>query len=434
MTAIPEAATVVLGATTTAVAVAAALLARSRAALVKAAASEAARASSAEDREREFRDELRHLVTARLPAYAQHLVSAHYPVPGLRSPQLGETESGKLIEAVLGQFHDAVLTQRHRIDAAAWAAVRGTSSHTQSFANRMQDLIDALQREKDNPELLDAFFGIDHLNEQMIRHLQKAVIASGAWPGHVRRDTHVPDVVAGAQSRLHGLERIHIVSHLRATNVGVTGRAAEPIAVACTELMANALEHSNDGLRVEVTLLQTDNGSISVVIDDAGTGMTQEERARGTHLVSGKGSRNLLLTELGDPPALGFAAIGRLVADYGFQVSVNQLSPYNGVRAVLTIPPDLLVRIDELAQPVSAMAPLPAPPPRSSRRTALQTDTPTHDPELPQRRRKHPQASPGMPSVPPSQTPDPDSAEALWSDFQDGLTAGRTDPDTKDAP
>ncbi|MFJ8752156.1 ATP-binding protein [Streptomyces sp. NPDC102441] len=434
MTAIPEAAAVALGATTTAGAIATVLLARSRAAFVKAARSQAARADHAEAREQELRDEIRHLVTARLPAYAQHLVSTHHPVPGLLSPHLSETESGKLLEAVLGQFAEAILTQRRRIDAAAWAAVRGTSSHTQSVANRMQDVIDELQRKHDNAELLDAFFGIDHLNEQMIRHLQKAAIAGGGWPGHVQQDSHVPDVVTGAHSRLHGYERIQIVSNLRATNVGIVGRAAEPIAVACAELMANALEHSSDDLRVTVTLLQTDNGTVSIQIDDAGTGMTAEERARGTRLVSGEGAGDLLLTQLGDPPAFGFPAIGRLVADYGFQVSIDQPSPYNGVRAVLSIPPHLLVEINELANPVSAMAPLPAPPPRKPQRsTPQQANASAPDSELPQRHRKQPQTSPGVLPAPSSRTPEPESAGAMWSDFQDGLIAARIDPETKDA-
>ncbi|MEV8333853.1 ATP-binding protein [Streptomyces niveus] len=433
MTAIPEAATVVLGAMTTAGAVTTVLLTRSRGAFARAVRSQTARADGAEAREAELRGELRHLVTARLPASAQHLISAHHPVPGPLVPHLSGTEGGKLIDAVLGQFSEAVLTQRRRVDAAAWAAVRGTSADTQAVASRMQELVEELQRKHDNPELLDAFFRIDHLNEQLIRLLQKAAIASGAWPGHVRKDTHVPDVVTGAHTRLHGYERIRIVSNLRATNVGIVGRAAEPIAAACAELMANALENSSDDLDVTVTLLQTDNGTVSVQIDDAGTGMTPEERAQGTRLVAGERSSVLLLTELGDPPALGFPAIGRLVTDYGFQVSVDRLSPYNGVRAVLSIPPHLLVEIDESVTPVSAMSPLPAPPPRKTQRLPLRAHAPVSDSELPQRQRKQSQPLPGAQPAPSLRAPEPDTADAQWSDFQDGLTAARIDPETKDA-
>ena len=88
-------------------------------------------------------------------------------------------------------------------------------------------------------------------------------------------------------------------------------------------------------------------------------------RARGARLVSGENAADLLITELGDPPALGFAAIGQLVADHGFHVSVDQVSPYGGVRAVLAVPKHLLTTIDETAEPPSAMAAIPAPAPRS---------------------------------------------------------------------
>ncbi|MDX3024946.1 ATP-binding protein [Streptomyces acidiscabies] len=430
MTAIPEAANMVLGATTAAGALAVTLLARSRASLVGRARSQTARTDDAEARERELREELRHLVTSRLPALGQHLVKSHYPVPGQRSPHLAGTEAGELIEGVLALFSDTVLTQRRRIDDAAWAAVRETSSHTQAVANQMQNLVDALQRKYgDNPEVLDALFALDQLNEQLMRQLQKTVVASGSWPGHVRDDTHLPDVVTGAKGRLLGWERIEIVSHLKAENIGVVGRAAEPIAVVCAELMANALEHSREDLKVEVALRQSDNGTVSVVIDDAGFGMTSEEQARGTGLVSGRDSRDLLLTELGDPPALGFPAIGRLVNDHGFRVTVDGLSPYNGVRAVLSIPPHLLVPIDTTT-PASAMSPLPVAPPRRPKRPAGADAFAAHS-DLPQRRRKH-RPTQTMPSVPPSQTPDPEWAAGAWGDFQDGLDSAHFAPDTKD--
>lgn len=435
MTAIPEAADVVLGATTAAGALAVTLLARSRASLVRRARSQTARADDAEARELELREEIRHLVTNRLPALGQHLVKSHYPVPGQQSLRLAGTEAGELIEGVLELFSDTVLTQRRRIDDAAWAAIRETSSQTQAVANQMQNLVDVLQRKHgDNPEVLDALFALDQLNEQLMRLLQKAVISSGSWPGHVRDDTHLSDVVAGAKSRLPGWERIEIVSHLKAENIGVVARAAEPIAVVCAELMANALEHSSEDLKVEVTLRQSDNGTVSVVIDDAGFGMTAEERARGTRLVSGTDSHELLLTELGDPPALGFLAIGRLVNDHGFRVTVDGLSPYNGVRAVLSIPPYLLVPID-ITTPASAMSPLPVAPPRRPKRPAgASADAGTAHSDLPQRRRKHRQPTQTMPSVPPSQTPDPGWAGDAWSDFQAGLDAANSAPDTKDTP
>ena len=434
MTSFSEAAAVVLGATTAVGATATVLLARSRAALL----AQNRTLTDAGAQEREFREEFEHLVISRLPARALHLISSHHPVPGLLRERLADTGDAKLFDAVLSHLSDSVLKERRRVDAAARAALRGASQDIQALSYRLQTRVDAMQHDYDDPRLLEDLFEVDHLNEQVVRLVQKAAIVCGAWPGHVRQDTYVADVVTGASSRLHGWKRIRINSKLLDTNIGIVGRAAEPIAVACAEVMANALEHSRDDLAVEVALVQTDNGTVSVIVDDAGRGMTEEAKARGARLVSMDGPQDLLLTELGDPPALGFAAIGRLVADHGFQVSVDQLSPYGGVRAVVSVPPHLLTEIDEKAEPQSALAPMPAAPPSASQwlpAPPAPVTTSDDGSGLPQRRRRTRTApAPAGSAVPEARTPDPDKARDTWSQFQLGITTGQAETNTEETP
>ncbi|WP_159401223.1 ATP-binding protein [Streptomyces sp. NRRL B-24484] len=442
MTSIPETAAVVLGATTAAGAVATALLARSRRALVARSAvqSEALKASqkreqALQEQLQQFGDELQHLVANRLPGLALHLVSPHHPVPGLKHEALAGTAYASLYEAVLGHYSDTVAKERRRIDASARAALRGACQDIQALSYRLQTQVEGLQSDFDDPRLLDSLFKVDHLNEQAIRLVQKAAIVCGAWPGHVRPDTYVVEIVSGASSRLHGYERIKISSRLLDSNLAVVGRAAEPIAVALTELMANALEHSRDDLAVEAGLIQTGNGSVCIIIDDAGTGMSAEAVRRGVRLLSVVEQQDTLLTELGDPPALGLAAIGRLVADHGFQVSIDQVSPYNGVRAVLTIPPHLLTTIDEEKEPISAMAPLPAAPPPAPQWPTPAASNSTRDDgsDLPQRHRRartEPARS-DAPDVAPREL-NPETARDTWSQFQAGLAAGQAPNDSKE--
>ncbi|WP_405010066.1 sensor histidine kinase [Kitasatospora sp. NBC_01539] len=446
MTSIPETAAVVLGATTAAGAVATALLARSRRALVARSAVQSEALSASDRRAQDLRDQLqllgdefRHLVADRLPGLALHLVSSHHPVPGLKHQVLAGTEFAPLHEAVLGHYSDTVAKERRRIDASARAALRGACQDIQALSYRLQTQVESLQSDFDDPRLLDSLFKVDHLNEQAIRLVQKAAIVCGAWPGHVRPDTYVVEIVSGASSRLHGYERIKINSRLLASNLAVVGRAAEPIAVALTELMANALEHSRDDLAVEVGVIQTGSGSVCVTIDDAGTGMSAEAARRGARLVSGEDQQDTLLTELGDPPALGFAAIGRLVADHGFQVSIDQVSPYSGVRTVLTVPPHLLTTIDEEVEPISAMAPLPAAPPAAPQwpTPAAPNDAPDEAPDeagdLPQRRRRARELNRGETPVIESRELNPEEARDTWSQFQAGLAADRDSTDSKEA-
>lgn len=440
MTSIFEAATVIFGVTTAAGAVATVHLARSRAAvarghaaLVEQNTTQSQLLAAAGAKERALHNELRHLLKTRLPARALKLISDHYPVPGLLSSGLAGTEYAQLLDAIEDLFVSTTIEEQRRINSAARAALRGTCMEIQAKAYQLQTLLVTLQRECQDEATLKSLLELDHHNEQIARLVQKAAIVSGAWPGLVRPDTHLPEIVTGAMSRLHGYERIQINSKLLADNVGVVGSAAEPLAVAAAELFANALESSRSDLSVEVTLLQTDNGTVCIQIDDQGKGMTTEAAARGTRLVSGENPQAVLLTELGDPPALGFPAIGQLVADHGFQVSVDQVSAYRGVRAVISVPPALLTTIDTKTEPLSAMAPLPAAPRHahrpSSTAAAQAPATGTGDAaELPQRRRRiRATPSAGEPRTLEAQLPDPDKALRDWEAYEQGVASGRAD-------
>lgn len=468
MSSIPETAAGILGGTTIIGAAGAALLARSRGALRARLRERTAQLGSteqdvaaAQERYDQLLAELRHLATNRLPAQVQHVEGPRFPVPGPLHPELAEP--AELGRAALDLLSAAVEKSRRRVDAAAQAALRGASADIQALLFQLQTQIADLQMKADSvdPDVARLFFEMDHLNEQVARRAQRAAIVCGGWPGMVRPDTFLSEVVSGAQSRLHGYERIKVASQLPDPRTGVAGRVAEPLAVTLAELMANALEHSRDDLEVQVTLMQGDSGTVSVIIDDAGTGMTPETVRRGRRLVSGEHREDLLLTELGDPPALGFAAAGRLAADHGFRVEVGQVSPYGGTRAVVSAPQDLLTEMDE-EEEMSALAARSAAPPRSPHVTAPaapggeheagdagdagvagdaadadggpgSADRPLPDgasdgSDLPQRRRRTPAAAePAAPARP----VDPDRAAAVWDQFQQGVRSGRSDDDAE---
>lgn len=388
-------------------------------------------------REAELLGEVRHLVSDRLPALALHLISSHHPVPGLLHKHLAGSEAARLLDALPEAVSRIVLKERRRIDAAARAALRGATQESQALSYRLQTNIVGLQHEfSAPPRLTQSLLESDHINEQNLRLTQRSAIVCGGWPGHVRKDTYVSEVVSGASSRLRGFDRINIVSRLGLSNIGVVGRAAEPVAVVCAELMANALEHSRDDLMVDVGLVQTGNGSVCITIDDAGKGMTAEALARGRSLISGE-QQEVMLLELGDPPSMGFAAIGRLVADYGLHVSIDTSSPYGGVRAVVSVPENLLTSIDENVMPPSVMAPQPAVAPQATS-VLLPPMRPAHSPapsaaaELPQRRRRFSATATQDEAAAAAPRPlDPESTGAIWSDFQSGLTDGRSVTDSE---
>ncbi|MEK8172656.1 ATP-binding protein [Streptomyces sp. M19] len=327
MTDTPEVLTVVLAVGTLAALVLLPVLVRERR---RTARARAERAALAEENVRltarieAMTAETRHLVTARISALATHLGHSHVIVPGLAHEELVGSEIERDHDMVLDLFAKTVFAERQRVDEAAQATVRGTTKVLQAKGYQLQDLVNEMQHRYDDPRIIRDTVALSRLNEQNLRRIQAMGVVCGATAGLTRADSHLGDIVVGAQSRIPGPERVKVTSRLT-DPVGVVARAAEPVAIAVTELLANAVHHSHGTLDVDVSLHQTDTGAI-IVIDDAGVGMHHDEVAYATRMMSGQ--QPVLLTELGDPPRTGFAAIGRLVRQFGFAVVVDKPAPY----------------------------------------------------------------------------------------------------------
>ncbi|MEW1660939.1 ATP-binding protein [Streptomyces sp. NPDC093707] len=365
MTSIPQALLWCLGAGTAAAVVLAALLVRVR----KERAGLRTRLTAAEEhnsatlhsnteltaRLRATEAEIRHLAEARLPDLTLALAHPHVPVRGLSDKRFADSATDQALNAVLEQVSEAITKERTRVDAAAQSTLRGATTTIQALLYQVQTSLQEMQHRYDDPQIAQDLLDADFLNEQALRRVQATGVVCGAWPGLTRQDSYLAELVVGASSRLRGYERVQISNQLR-DPVAVVARAVEPIAITVTELLANALHHSHRELPVSVTLQQGNRGA-SVIIDDYGVGMHDDELKHAMELLAGTDA--LLLTQLGDPPRSGFAAAGQLVRQYGFGVHVEP-SPYGGVRAVVYIPGDpLLTVLDAGARPISVMAPMP---------------------------------------------------------------------------
>ncbi|MBW8795136.1 MAG: ATP-binding protein [Streptomyces sp.] len=300
-----------------------------------------------------FVTEVEHLAARRMPAAAAQLVHPHLRVPGPAGQHTPGTPTGIALEYVLTALREELTAQRVRIDAAAQAGMRGATREIQAALYRLQDALRGLQQRYDEPELAQTLFALDHENEQSLRRAQVAAVVCGAWVGLAREESHVVDAVTGGQARLSGYHRVRVHNHLE-PGTALVSHAVEPVAIIVAELLDNALRHSAPDTDVVVNLEHVHHG-VCVTVDDAGLGMTQDERARAQRLVAG--SDPILLTDLGDPPRMGLAAIGQLTRQFALNVDVSSPSPYGGVRAVLRVDSHLIGRIDPGERPPSASAP-----------------------------------------------------------------------------
>ncbi|MFJ9352109.1 ATP-binding protein [Streptomyces sp. NPDC101237] len=342
------------------------------------------------DAEGAFVSEVEHLATRRMPAAAAQLAHPHLKVPGPAGHRTPGTPTGIALEYVLTALREELTAQRTRIDAAAQAGLRGATREIQAALYRLQDALRGLQQRYDEPELAQTLFALDHENEQSLRRAQVAAVVCGAWVGLAREESHVVDAVTGGQARLAGYHRVRVHNHLE-PGTALVSHAVEPVAIIVAELLDNALRHSAPDTDVVVNLEHVHHG-VCVTVDDAGLGMTQDERARAQRLVAG--GDPILLTDLGDPPRMGLAAVGRLTRQFDLAVDLSSPSPYGGVRAVLRVDTHLLGRIDPDLRPPSVSAP------RSTRERAAVRETTGPGPAAPAETAPAPPPAAPAPAVP----------------------------------
>ncbi|MFC9327461.1 ATP-binding protein [Kitasatospora sp. NPDC057015] len=335
------------------------------------------RLRSAEEAGRALLAEIAHLAEERLPATALRLTHPMAPVPGPKAPGVTGDQAERALQAVLDAVAVAVTGERDRVDGAARATMRGATSKIQTLLYQIQSLVQQLQHDHDDPRLLE----LDFRNEVALRRIQTVAVLCEAWPGLARTDSPLAEVVLGALSRVPGYARIKVANHLREERLAVVARAAEPLAVAIAELLANATAYSHPETEVPVTVQQGGRGAL-VVIDDSGIGMEEDQLRRAKRLLTGP--PEVLLTELGNPPKAGFAVVGKLARQYGFACHIEP-SPYGGMRTIVRIPGALLTVVDAGQQlsvltPLPVAAPLPAAVPLPVGRDAEPSAAPDPDP------------------------------------------------------
>ncbi|MFE9118445.1 ATP-binding protein [Streptomyces sp. NPDC007172] len=242
-------------------------------------------------------------------------------------------------------YDDVVRQAKEEAEEATNTVLKSAMRTLQGLAAEQQRAISGLQKKYGDSAVLRDMLDIDHMNSQFNRRAQSIAVLCGGWLGRQREAASVYDVIRGAQGRIRHYQRIEIASRV---DVAVTSRAVEPIALTVAELLDNATSYSEPSTMVEVEVRTVPRG-ICIVIDDAGVGMSEEERTNATALLS-SGSA-VSVSELGNPPAFGFAVIGALCARFGFTVAIDSTSPYGGVRAVVMVPKELLTEMPEPKTP-----------------------------------------------------------------------------------
>ncbi|MFD6423229.1 ATP-binding protein [Streptomyces sp. NPDC060198] len=318
------------------------------------------------------------------------------------------------------------------------AVLKAAVRTLQGLADQQQVVIEKAQTKYgDDPQILADLMAIDHANSQFGRRAQGIAVLCGGWLGRRETVASVFDVARSAQGRIRHFDRVRINGQV---NFSVVSRAVEPVAVVLAELMANATNYSAPGTPVEINIQAVPSG-VCLIVDDAGLGMGQEEKDRAGALLDPRAE--ISVSSLGIPPQFGFAVSGLLAARYGFKVSVDSVSPYGGVRAVVLLPDELLTG-DVPPSPVPVTRETPAPPvpsftgrPAAAAPTPLFPDAVRHEPAapatppattvggLPKRRRQSPVSVLPTAATEPALVRSNEETASRLGAFQRGTRSGR---------
>jgi hypothetical protein len=279
---------------------------------------------------------------------------------------LAQAQNGQMQAAHAGQSarHANELEEvRRDAESATKATVKSAAGTLSTLAEELLATLDGLQQKYgDDNEVLADLMKVDHMGNQFARRTKGISVLCGGWLGRREHNATVYDVARSAQGRIRDFGRVTVHSQ---ANVSITSKAVEPVAMVLAELLDNATKYSAPGTPVEINIQSVPTG-VCLIVDDAGLGLDPETEARAMTLLSAKGPVDI--TSLGEPPKFGFAVCGMLAARYGFFVSVDKVSPYGGVRAVLRVPENLLTADAPEPQPVerdsfheAPVTPAPAP-------------------------------------------------------------------------
>ncbi|MFE6689800.1 ATP-binding protein [Streptomyces sp. NPDC057743] len=385
-----------------------------------------------------FQDPALWALVAGTPVAATAIIRGRKKISELRKEKLELKQHYAQLEE---HYSEAVEEAKERAEEATKNTLKTAMRTLQGLASEQQLTISKLQETYGEHKILQDLLDIDHMNSQFARRAQSIAVLCDGWLGRRRNDASLYDVVRSAKGRIRHFTRVEIRSQ---SNFAIVSRAVEPVALVLAELLDNATSYSAPETAIEINIRPVPKG-VCIIVDDAGVGMNEEEKARAGQLLSGGTSASV--SSLGNPPQFGFTVIGVLAARYGFTVSVDSTSPYGGVRAVVLLPDELLTSLHEPEEGPAVAASIPLPPENPSgqqgaavpgrHRAATETGPPDEDAGrpaivettaggLPKRRRR------GAISIVPSETestptPARDSARtaSAMGAFQRGTQSGR---------
>ncbi|MEV6172669.1 nitrate- and nitrite sensing domain-containing protein [Streptomyces sp. NPDC051954] len=276
----------------------------------------------------------------RLPDLVERLRQGEKVDTDAELPEIrhGDDELGQLGQALNQARGTSLETAVREVEL-----YRGFERLLQRIARRTQLLIGMqlkrlgeMQRQHEDPAVLEGLFDLDHLAARLRRYEENLVILGNGQPQRRwRRPVLLMDVMRSAQGEVQDYRRIRIDTD---GETWLSERAVGPMVHVLAELMENAVSFSRPPTPVEVTASQVGRG-VAIEIEDRGMGMDPQQYAEANALMADPPRMDVM--SRADDARLGLYVVARLSANLGLQVELRP-SSFGGTRVVVLVPGELI--------------------------------------------------------------------------------------------
>ena len=176
---------------------------------------------------------------------------------------------------------------------------------TQNLVHRQLTVVDELERNEQDPKLLDGLYRLDHLSTRLRRSADKLLVVAGA-----REETVITgpiDLATALRSALAEIEDYKRVRLGTLCEVTLASPVASDLMLVFAELLENATAFSPPDSFVELSARIQNDGSCLVLIVDHGVGMTKERLAEENRRLVERERLDIAPTDM-----LGLFVVGRL--------------------------------------------------------------------------------------------------------------------------
>ncbi|MFD0314653.1 ATP-binding protein [Streptomyces flavalbus] len=239
------------------------------------------------------------------------------------------------------QTETAVSVRRQVEDEAreaARAAVKSFATAAVSVGIDVSSEIARALRQHHDSTVFTTLTRIDHGVQQMLHQAQSYVVLGGGLLGQRWPASTLTEVVGAAQGAIRDYTRVQPYASDRA----VISRMVGPVRLILSHLLDNAARYSPPQTYVEVST-QPGHHGVTLLIDDAGKRMSDEQLERARQILEGRRQVDILAMEA--YPKVGFPVIALLARRYGIEVVLTGPNRYGGMRASVFIPDALLTTV-----------------------------------------------------------------------------------------